>query len=145
MLLGSRNSAQTFGWVRGLAGRLPVLTLATPWPMEARLLHPRVAHSACGLRLSSRPSPRWQDHGLDQYCLTRRASVLRQLRAAGIDLPVFGRTDMDGTYWLSSVTGPKNFYLPSQALPNNDPRSELNHISSAFKKKDGAAPSTQFA
>ncbi|MCB4767033.1 ABC transporter substrate-binding protein [Ancylobacter sp. Lp-2] len=73
------------------------------------------------------------------------ASAVRQLRAAGINLPIFGSTGMDGTYWLASVPGLKDFYLPSQALPENDRRPAVNAVSSAFKEKYGAAPSTQYA
>ena len=51
------------------------------------------------------------------------ASSVRQLRAAGITLPIFSATAMDGTYWLNSTPGLKDFYLPSQALAVDDPRS----------------------
>ncbi len=73
------------------------------------------------------------------------ASSLRQLRAAGIALPVFSATAMDGTYWLNSVPGLKDFYLPSQALATNDPRPAVNEISAAFEKKFGKPPTTQYA
>ncbi len=73
------------------------------------------------------------------------ASSLRQLRAAGIALPVFSATAMDGTYWLNSVPGLKDFYLPSQALATNDPRPAVNEISAAFEKKFGKVPTTQYA
>lgn len=73
------------------------------------------------------------------------ASSVRQLRAAGITLPIFGATGMDGTYWLNSVPGLKDFYLPSQALTANDPRPSINAISAAFEKKYGKPPTTQYA
>lgn len=73
------------------------------------------------------------------------ASSLRQLRAAGISVPVFSATAMDGTYWLNSVPGLKDFYLPSQALPKDDPRPAVNEISAAFEKKFGKPPTTQYA
>lgn len=73
------------------------------------------------------------------------ASSLRQLRAAGIALPVFSATAMDGTYWLNSVPGLKDFYLPSQALAKDDPRPAVNEISAAFEKKFGKPPTTQYA
>jgi branched-chain amino acid transport system substrate-binding protein len=73
------------------------------------------------------------------------ASSVRQLRAAGINLPIFGATGMDGTYWLNSVPGLKDFYLPSQALTANDPRPSVNEISAAFEKKYGKPPTTQYA
>ncbi|WP_165492735.1 ABC transporter substrate-binding protein [Lichenihabitans psoromatis] len=73
------------------------------------------------------------------------ASSVRQLRAAGITLPIFSATAMDGTYWLNSVPGLKDFYLPSQALAVNDPRPAVNEISAAFEKKFGKPPTTQYA
>jgi branched-chain amino acid transport system substrate-binding protein len=73
------------------------------------------------------------------------ASSLRQLRAAGIDLPIFAATAMDGTYWLNSVPGLKDFYLPVQALTVDDPRAEVNALSAAFEKKFGKPPTTQYA
>jgi branched-chain amino acid transport system substrate-binding protein len=73
------------------------------------------------------------------------ASSLRQLRAAGINLPVFSATAMDGTYWLNSVPGLKDFYLPSQALAKDDPRPAVNEIAAAYEKKFGKPPTTQYA
>ena len=73
------------------------------------------------------------------------ASSLRQLRAAGITLPIFSATAMDGTYWLNSVPGLKDFFLPSQALAKDDPRPAVNEISAAYEKKFGKPPTTQYA
>ena len=73
------------------------------------------------------------------------ASSLRQLRAAGITLPIFSATAMDGTYWLNSVPGLKDFYLPSQALAKDDPRPAVNEISAAYESKFGKPPTTQYA
>ena len=73
------------------------------------------------------------------------ASSLRQLRAAGVTLPIFSATAMDGTYWLNSVPGLKDFYLPSQALAKDDPRPAVNEISAAYEKKFGKPPTTQYA
>ena len=73
------------------------------------------------------------------------ASSVRQLRAAGINLPILSGTAMDGTYWLNSTPGLKDFYLPVQALTVNDPRPEVNEITAAFAKKYGKPPTTQYA
>ena len=73
------------------------------------------------------------------------ASSVRQLRASGISLPIFSATAMDGTYWLNSTPGLKDFYLPSQALAVDDPRPAVNEISAAFAKKYGKPPTTQYA
>lgn len=73
------------------------------------------------------------------------ASSLRQLRAAGIGLPVLSATAMDGTYWLNSVPGLKDFYLPVQALTVDDPRPAVNALTAAFAQKFGKPPTTQYA
>jgi len=73
------------------------------------------------------------------------ASSLRQLRAAGITLPIMSATAMDGTYWLNSVPGLKDFYLPVQALAVNDPRPAVNDLTAAYAKKFGKPPTTQYA
>lgn len=73
------------------------------------------------------------------------ASAVRQLRAAGMNLPIFSATAMDGTYWLNSTPGLKDFYLPSQALAVDDPRPAVNEIAAAYAKKYGKPPTTQYA
>lgn len=73
------------------------------------------------------------------------ASAVRQLRAAGITLPILSGTAMDGTYWLNSTPGLKNFYLPVQALTVNDPSKEVNELTAAYAKKYGKPPTTQYA
>lgn len=73
------------------------------------------------------------------------ASSVRQLRAAGINLPIFSATAMDGTYWLNSVPGLKDFYLPVQALTVNDTRPAVNELTKAFETKFGKPPTTQYA
>ena len=73
------------------------------------------------------------------------ASAVRQLRAAGMNLPILSGTAMDGTYWVNSVPGLKDFYLPVQALTVNDPRPAVNAITAAYSKKYGKPPTTQYA
>jgi len=73
------------------------------------------------------------------------ASSVRQLRAAGITLPIMSATAMDGTYWLNSTPGLKDFYLPVQALTVNDTRPPVNELTAEFAKKFGKPPTTQYA
>ena len=73
------------------------------------------------------------------------ASSVRQMRAAGITLPIMSGTAMDGTYWLNSTPGLKDFYLPVQALTVNDPRPAVSEITAAYTKKYGKPPTTQYA
>lgn len=72
-------------------------------------------------------------------------SALRQLRAAGIDLPVMTGVGMDGTFWLNAVPGLKEYYVAVQASIFGDPRPSVNALTEAFKAKYGAAPVSQHA
>jgi branched-chain amino acid transport system substrate-binding protein len=58
---------------------------------------------------------------------------------------VFSATAMDGTYWLNSTPGLKDFYLPVQALTVDDPRAPVNELTAAYAKKYGKPPTTQYA
>lgn len=73
------------------------------------------------------------------------ASAVRQLRAAGIVLPIMSGTAMDGTYWLNSTPGLKDFYLPVQALTVDDPRADVNALTAAYARQYGKPPTTQYA
>lgn len=72
------------------------------------------------------------------------ASVVRQIRAAGIDIPILSGTSMDGTYWVDSVPGLTDFYVPTSALPSGDSREAVNEITAAYEAKFGAVPATQY-
>lgn len=73
-------------------------------------------------------------------------SATRQIRAAGIDLPIFNGSSMDGTYWLDAVPNLSNFYVPVQAsIYGDDPRPEIAQLIERYKKKFNEAPVTQYA
>ena len=72
-------------------------------------------------------------------------SAIRQLRAAGIDLPIFTGVGMDGTFWLESVPHLKQYYVAVQASIFDDPRADVNALKAAFKEKYGAQPINQHA
>jgi branched-chain amino acid transport system substrate-binding protein len=90
-----------------------------------------------------------RNEGIDHIMLCSTnpgaASSVRQMRAAGITLPILSGTAMDGTYWLNSVPGLKDFYLPVQALTVDDPRPEVRELTAAYEKKYGTPPTTQYA
>lgn len=75
---------------------------------------------------------------------TPAASVIRQIRAAGITVPIMSGTSMDGTYWVDSVPGLKDFYLPTSAIPAGDSRPAVNEITAAYTEKFGSVPATQY-
>ncbi|MGE4064791.1 MAG: ABC transporter substrate-binding protein [Rhodospirillaceae bacterium] len=72
-------------------------------------------------------------------------SALRQLRAAGIDVPVMTGVGMDGTFWLNAVPGLKEYYVAVQASIFGDSRPSVNALTEAFKAKYGALPVSQHA
>lgn len=73
------------------------------------------------------------------------ASAIRQIRAAGIQLPVLNGSGMDGTYWTGSVPNLSNFYVPVQVVVSGDPSPNVNALTDRYKIKYGQVPSSQYA
>jgi branched-chain amino acid transport system substrate-binding protein len=56
-------------------------------------------------------------------------SALRQIRAAGIDLPILGGVGFDGLYWQQGVPGLSNFYGATYGdLTGRDPVKKINQL-----------------
>ncbi|TYC11178.1 ABC transporter substrate-binding protein [Actinomadura syzygii] len=73
-------------------------------------------------------------------------TVLRQLRAAGVDIPVMSNMSMDGDYWLKGVPDLKNFYYDAFAsLYGDDPRADVNDFFARYKAKFGERAVTSYA
>lgn len=73
------------------------------------------------------------------------ASALRQIRAAGIEVPIFGGSAMDGSYWLEGVPGLKDFYVPVAAsVHGDDPRPEVLALNERYKARFGNVPFTTY-
>lgn len=73
------------------------------------------------------------------------ASAVRQIRAAGIDVPLLNGSSVDGNYWLNAVPNLTNFYIAVQAAVVGDPRPEVQALAQAFKAKYGSLPASQYA
>lgn len=74
------------------------------------------------------------------------ASVIRQLRAAGIDLPILANVGMTDDYWLDAVPNLSNFYVPTfMSIFGDDPRPELNTFLEKFKTKYGKRPDSAYS
>lgn len=57
------------------------------------------------------------------------ATALKQLRAAGVDVPVWAPNSFDGTFWLESVPGLNDFYFTTGgSVFGDDPRPEVNQV-----------------
>jgi branched-chain amino acid transport system substrate-binding protein len=68
-------------------------------------------------------------------------SALRQIRAAGIDLPILGANAMDGVYWIEAVPDLSDFYLLSTgSIFGDDPSPERTDFFARFEAATGAAP-----
>lgn len=74
------------------------------------------------------------------------ASAVRQIRAAGIELPLVASESMDGAYWLESVPNLSDFYVATYgSMFGNDPDAKINDFVTRFTAKFGAAPATGHA
>jgi branched-chain amino acid transport system substrate-binding protein len=74
------------------------------------------------------------------------SSAIRQIRAAGIDLPILASSTFDGTYWLGAVPDLTNFYVPVQAsVYGDDQRPEVTALIERYKQKFKDGPVTEFA
>jgi branched-chain amino acid transport system substrate-binding protein len=71
--------------------------------------------------------------------------AIRQIRATGIDLPIFAGSGMDGTFWLAAVPHLNQFYLASQVSIFDDPRADVGALKAAFKEEYGSEPVTSLA
>jgi branched-chain amino acid transport system substrate-binding protein len=70
-------------------------------------------------------------------------SALRQIRAAGIDIPVISAEDMDGDYWADAVPHLSNFYNAAMgSIYGDDSDGGVNDFIAHFKDKYGNHPST---
>lgn len=69
--------------------------------------------------------------------------ALRQLRAAGLTMPILSGEDMDGDYWLESVPNLSDFYYAAMgSIFGDDPRPEVNEFVARFSELHGNHPST---
>lgn len=66
------------------------------------------------------------------------ATLLRQLRAAGLNQPLLGSAAFDGTYWTDAVPGLSGFTIPSAgATDGTDPVAERNDFFTRLQAATG--------
>jgi branched-chain amino acid transport system substrate-binding protein len=74
------------------------------------------------------------------------ASVIRQIRAAGVDTPILANVGMTDDYWLGAVPNLSNFYVPTfMSIFGDDPRPELNAFLKKYEAKYGARPESAYS
>lgn len=70
-------------------------------------------------------------------------SAIRQIRAAGIDLPIMSGQGAEGTFWLEAVPNVNDVYHDAVgSLSGDDPRPEVNEFFEKYKAAFGAAPTS---
>lgn len=71
------------------------------------------------------------------------AAALKQLRAAGIDLPLLSGEGMSGGYWHDAVPNLSGLYYAIYGSEvGDDPRPEINDVLKRFVEMHGAPPAT---
>jgi branched-chain amino acid transport system substrate-binding protein len=69
------------------------------------------------------------------------ATAIRQLRSAGVTLPIMGVPPMDGNYWLDAVPGLSDFfYVETASVYGDDGNKKVNDLVTRFTKKTGQPP-----
>ena len=64
------------------------------------------------------------------------ASATKQIRAAGINLPIIGGAGFDGTFWLGAVPNLTNFYVVAGGVTTGgDPNKRRAAVYAAYKAK----------
>lgn len=74
------------------------------------------------------------------------ATGVREIRAAGINLPILSNSGMDGESWFNQVPNLKDFYVSNNVSnKGDDPDPTVNQVRADYTKKYSAAPSSPFA
>jgi branched-chain amino acid transport system substrate-binding protein len=79
-------------------------------------------------------------------CPPAGAKAFRQIRTAGVDLPIVTSDCFDGTYWTDAVPNLSNFfYLTYGSIFGDDSNQAVNQFVEKYKEKAGEAPPTSHA
>ncbi|MDQ2621460.1 MAG: ABC transporter substrate-binding protein, partial [Actinomycetota bacterium] len=71
------------------------------------------------------------------------ASALKQIRAAGLDMPILGDEDLDGDYWKEAVPNISDVYYATYAsLYGDDSDQKINDLLDRYKEQEGKLPDT---
>lgn len=68
-------------------------------------------------------------------------SALRQIRSAGVDLPLLAGGSFDGSFWMEGIPDVSNLFVSIQAsVFGNDPKEEVNAFVDEYEKTYGDKP-----
>jgi branched-chain amino acid transport system substrate-binding protein len=72
------------------------------------------------------------------------AAAVKQIRGAGVELPIIGPVSFDGDYWLKGIPNLSNFYHTSNgSMFGDDPNDAVNELFARYEEKAGErAPSS---
>lgn len=69
------------------------------------------------------------------------AAAIRQIRAAGIDLPILAPNSFDGDFWKEAVPDVSNMYITNYAsIHGDDPTPFVNELVERYTEKAGGPP-----
>ncbi|RBP14006.1 amino acid/amide ABC transporter substrate-binding protein (HAAT family) [Roseiarcus fermentans] len=69
------------------------------------------------------------------------ATATKQIRAAGLDVPILAATAMDGNFWLGAVPNLSNFYYPVLgSVYGDDPDPAINEFLKKYEAKYNSSP-----
>jgi len=72
-----------------------------------------------------------------------QASVIKQMRAAGLNMPILSEEDVDGDYWKEAVPNVSDVYYATYAsIYGDDPDEQINEMVERFEAKEGKLPET---
>lgn len=72
-----------------------------------------------------------------------QASAMKQLRAAGLDMPILGDEDIDGDYWKEAVPDVSDVYYATYAsIYGDDPDAKINRLVDRYVAERGRRPDT---
>ncbi|MEM6461399.1 MAG: ABC transporter substrate-binding protein [Pseudomonadota bacterium] len=73
-------------------------------------------------------------------------SALRQIRAAGLDMPIVSGESMDGDYWIGTVPDLSEFYVSQYgSFYGDDPEQRINDFFARYEEEYGARADASYA
>ncbi|MCA0851326.1 ABC transporter substrate-binding protein [Salipiger thiooxidans] len=69
---------------------------------------------------------------------TNNGSMMRQLRSAGVGMPILASESMDGSHWIEAVPDLSDFYIAVYAsIWGNDPEPRISDFMTRYEEKFG--------
>jgi len=73
------------------------------------------------------------------------ATAIKQIRAAGINLPIVGPDSLDGTYWMKGIPNLSDVYYSAVgSIYGDDPDPQVNAFVKSYEKATGEPPATAY-